>query len=75
MSNYNEVTAYGIFKALKSVDCMITFKSIASRMKVDPTSENLLLIRDECFDYVEAGSVMKSDFRREKGGELFFGMS
>ena len=55
----NEVTAYGIFKALKSTDANgLSEKGIAVAAGIDTTSENLTEIRNQLFDanhpYIEA---------------------
>lgn len=68
----NQVTAYGILKALKSVDCALSAKAIAEKANIDPMSENLRDINQECWDFVNAGNVIAFDLRDQKKGGLFF---
>ena len=47
----NEVTAYGIFKVLRETTAnALTEKEIAREANIDPTSENLIKIKDYLFD-------------------------
>jgi len=53
----NEVTAYGILKALKSAKAPTITRDIAILANIDTTSENLMMIRDELYDFAELGFV------------------
>ena len=47
----NEVTAYGIFKALRETDAnALSTKAIAVAANIDPMSENLREIEEQLFD-------------------------
>jgi len=53
----NEVTAYGILKSLKSAKAPTITRDIAILANIDITSENLMMIRDELYDFAELGLV------------------
>tara|TARA_B110000977_G_scaffold165170_1_gene212166 strand:- start:304 stop:570 length:267 start_codon:yes stop_codon:yes gene_type:complete len=53
----NEVTAYGILKALKESGDFNSAKMLAVLANIDTTSANLQKIKDDCFYYVEQGFV------------------
>ena len=53
----NEVTAYGILKALGESNGYCNTHTIAVNANIDTTSENLLKIRDELYDFAELGFV------------------
>ena len=67
----NEVTAYGILKALKEADCGLSAKGIAQRANIDTTSENLRDIETECWGFSESLTMRITDLRDDKG-PLFF---
>jgi hypothetical protein len=71
----NQVTAFAILQAIKSADCAISPQRICADANIDPTSENLMSVRDECFDFVEAGKCVYYDLRKEiKNPGLFFSL-
>ena len=53
----NEVTAYGILKALKESGEFNSAKMLAVLANIDTTSENLQKIKDELYDFAELGFV------------------
>ena len=53
----NEVTAYGILKALSESNSSLNAHSIAVAANVDTTSENLQKIKDELYDFADLGFV------------------
>jgi len=53
----NEVTAYGILKALSESNSYCNTHIIAVLANIDTTSENLMMIRDELYDFAELGFV------------------
>ncbi len=53
----NEVTAYGILKALKESGDFNSVKMLAVLANIDTTSENLQKIKDELYDFAELGFV------------------
>ena len=71
-----EPTAYAILKALKSAKCGVTAKRIAELANIDTTSENLLYIVDQCWDFVDAGTCYATDLRKAPvNPALFFSMA
>lgn len=72
----NQPTAYAILKVLKSEKCGVTAKRIAELANIDTTSENLLYIVDQCWDFVDAGSCFATDLRKAPvNAGLFFSMA
>ena len=66
----NEVTAYGILKALKEYGeygGYCNTHMIAALANIDTTSENLRMIKDELYDFVELGfvRVRMNEYRRQ----------
>ena len=53
----NEVTAYGILKALKECGEPCSAALIAQMANIDTTSENLQKISDELYDFADLGFV------------------
>ena len=53
----NEVTAYGILKALGESNSSLNAHSIAIAANIDTTSENLQKIKDELYDFADLGFV------------------
>ena len=53
----NEVTAYGILKALGESNAPLNAHAIAVSANIDTTSENLRMIKDELYDFAELGFV------------------
>ena len=53
----NEVTAYGIMKALKGAKAPSIVRDIAILANIDTTSENLQMIKDELYDFADLGFV------------------
>ena len=53
----NEVTAYGILKALGESNASLNAHAIAVSAKIDTTSENLQKIKDELYDFADLGFV------------------
>lgn len=53
----NEVTAYGILKALSESNSYCNAHIIAVHAMVDTTSENLQKITDELYDFAKLGFV------------------
>ena len=46
----NPITAFDICQVLKQAETFLSVKAIARDLDVDPQSEYLLAISDECFD-------------------------
>ena len=57
MPKTNEVTAYGIMKALKSAKAPSIVRDIAILANIDTSSENLRMIKDELYDFADLGFV------------------
>ena len=68
----NEPTAYAIFKVLKQENIGLSAKRIAELANIDTTSENLRIITDECWDYVDAGVCFATDLRKSPVNPALF---
>jgi hypothetical protein len=63
----NEVTAYGIFKVLRETTAnALSEKAIARDANIDPTSENLIKIKDYLFD-----AAMEYEVRHSGDGKVW----
>jgi hypothetical protein len=63
----NEVTAYGILKALSESNSACNAHLVAVHANIDTTSENLQKITDELYDFASLGfvEVRMNEYRKQ----------